>query len=174
MLNENPTPLEILFPGREVTIPRFGKVKVFPCGIAQLQKYTNVIGETVATMLSLKFKKELDVKLQLMATLVPHLMTSQLLTLVLECTEVVEPKGIAPQRIPVWGLTLLIEAWLTENFGGDKLDPWLAVGERIISLMAKRDVAISEIASKLSSQAATPSETSSTAETKGIPTPAGA
>jgi len=174
MLNPDPTPEQVLFPGTEVVIPKFGKVHVFPCGIVQLQKYTNAIGETVATIVSLSLKKNVDLKLQLMANLVPHLMTSQLLSLVLECTKVLEPAGIGVERIPIWGLTKIIEAWLTENFGGDKLDPWLAVADRILSVMAKRDVRISEMLSKLSSQEGTPSAKSATAETSGTPIPAGA
>lgn len=163
-------------PARVVDLGEYGKAEVFHFGIVQIQRYAQEIGTALMTLGKTGIDPANPAKPQYMAAMLPYVMLN-LLGLVAECVVVKAKDG---KRVPVgslphWLLPPLIGAWVEINLAEEqKWGPWLAVVERTVAAITGKDIRISAMFSKPSSQQATPPESSSTAGAPGGPTPDGA
>ena len=163
-------------PGLTVDLGEHGKADIFYFGIVQVRRYSEEISLALMTLAKTGIDPKSPAKAQYMAAMLPYVMLN-LLGLVAECVVIrnKDGKGIAIGNLPHWILPKVVEGWVELNLGEEqKWGPWLAVVEKTVETMTGKNIRISEMFSRPSSQPATPPESSSTADAPGGPTPDGA
>jgi len=137
---------------------------VYPLGFRHLKKFNEKITR-VMVYLARNVKvpagaSEDEVFSRVLIDAVP-LVISDLLDLIEDCVTF-NPQKIKMDDLPHWDLPILIEEWLMESFGEvRKRDPWMRAIESTVVRFTGKEIKLSQILSKASSQADGATETSS-------------
>lgn len=155
--------IAVLFPGKLVEVET-GKGKlswqVHPVSLRHMRKFSLAVGRAVAAIGTLEVSKggKLEDRARSVIPVVVPIVLEDLLDLVVECC--VQPEGQMPRMdirdLPHWLVVPVVEVWIDESFGSeDKLRPWVAATERLLSRASGKPIDIWRTLSKLSSPQAT-------------------
>jgi len=131
------TPLEILLPGKQLTLESGVVLTVYPVGYKHLKKFTSQIAKLAQIAATLPMKKGSsigDMAKTISVAMIPELLKEGL-DLVAECIRIDSP-GIALDNLPHWEVARVVEAWIEESFGEErKWRPWVEAFKKAVALI---------------------------------------
>jgi len=160
--------LNILCPGKVVETSVGVAVRVHPMGLTQMKKFSQAITLALAQaseMVKLDPEQLKDPQYlgaattKLMGSIAPFAIVN-LLDLVADCCHIEDEELVAQgakiEMLPAHDVACIVDAWVEETFEGEgKMKPWVDLVNRVLRVIFKKEVSISDMLSNYSSPQAT-------------------